>query len=259
MSTASDQRGPRQPGFLASAVVVGLIVVLGIFLSIRALTSDGPDDQPSPTAASPTPPESSAPTSEPEPDPSSVPAPAVASSVCGLAPESADSDLIAPPDAEWTYLGAIAYPSSETFGPGEIAPEGYPYCYARSPEGAVLAAAAYLAASGEATVFGPYLEYVLTEGPAKEEALAAAAAAEDLPTDTSVGVSGVRLLAYDGTSARIDLAITADQGGIRLYSSIVLALVWADGDWKVDTETVGGGFRYTQIADLVGYMLWSAT
>ena len=68
-------------------------------------------------------------------------------------------------------------------------------------------------------------------------------------------IAGFRLLAYDGTSARVDLAVVAGAESQSVTASFVYNLVWVDGDWKIDTSTPEPG-SFSTIPDLTGYVPW---
>jgi hypothetical protein len=44
------------------------------------------------------------------------------------------------------------------------------------------------------------------------------------------------VLAYDGDSARVDIAFRGSSNGQSVTGSAVYELVWADGDWKLDAS-----------------------
>lgn len=53
-------------------------------------------------------------------------------------------------------------------------------------------------------------------------------------TDTETrSKSSLRLLAYDGTTARVDMAATAYVNGQTITISMVYDLIWEDGDWHL--------------------------
>lgn len=128
------QQNPfTRPGFIVGAVVVAALIVAAIVLTVLNLNRD--DD-----AAPPAPDPSSNATSSaaPSPEPSGV---AGGASVCGLAGEELSGTVTTAPPAEWQFQDVYAFPTSPTAGPGETAPDGYPYCFQHSPEGALFAAA----------------------------------------------------------------------------------------------------------------------
>ncbi|MEK8229337.1 hypothetical protein NKG05_30680 [Oerskovia sp. M15] len=134
MDTDDNEQNPfTQPGFIAAAVVVALLVVLGIAIAIMSATrSDVPDPTPEPSSPAPT--TSTAPTSEGSDG-------AGGASVCGLGGDELTGSPSTAPDAEWAYQGTTAYPTSTKFGPGETNDDGVRYCFQHSPTGAVFAAA----------------------------------------------------------------------------------------------------------------------
>ena len=150
---------------------------------------------------------------EPSVEPSLEPLPPTASS-----PSLPSKPSLAPravaPSAPVTPELLVAPAPAPAAGPGETAPEGYSYCFQHSPEGALFAAA-------NVTIigFGPteqrqaFLEYALTEGPYRDTLLTAQEAAA--PSDVRASIAGFRMLAYDGESARVDVA-DVEHGVVQL-------------------------------------------
>lgn len=245
MATDDDERSPfTRPGFIAAAVVIALVVALGIVLVI-VNSKEKRDPAPPPTSAATT---SSAP---------STGATAVAGggSVCGLDGSKGEgARLTTAPDVdEWAYQGTTAYPTSAVYGPGAAdAAGGFRYCFQQSPEGALFAASFILAAgTGQSSA---WVEYYAAPGPYRD-ALLEEPAGDAGSTDARLRIAGFRLLAYDGTSARIDLAVVAGTQAESVTASFVYDLVWVDGDWKIDTSTPEPG-NFSTIPDLTGYVPW---
>lgn len=244
MATDDDEQSPfTRPGFITAAIVIALIVVLAIVLAIvNATRGDAPEP---PASASPTP-SVSAPTAEPS-------AAAGDSSVCGLKGEELTGTLTTAPDAEWEYQGTVAYPTSGEYGPGARGASGFGYCFQRSPAGALFAAAQAIA-QGASPDNSEWLQYFAADGPFRDELLSQEAEASSA-TGTRLRIAGFRVLAYDGSSARIDLGGDASTASGALNFSAVYELVWSEGDWKVSTETATA-FDFATIPNLAGYVSW---
>lgn len=242
------QQNPfTRPGFIVGAVVVAALIVAAIVLTVLNLNRD--DD-----AAPPAPDPSSNATSSAAPslEPSGV---AGGASVCGLAGEELSGTVTTAPPTEWQFQDVYAFPTSPTAGPGETAPEGYPYCFQHSPEGALFAAAnVTIIGFGPANQRQAFLEYALTDGPYRDTLLAAQGAAA--PSDVRASLAGFRMLAYDGESARVDIAFRGSSNGQSVNGSAVLELVWADGDWKLDASNPEPA-RLAELPDLSGYVSWT--
>ena len=74
--------------------------------------------------------------------------------------------------------------------------------------------------------------------------------------DTALG--GFRLVHYDGDTAQIDMAVTSFDGTETSRTSVVLDLVWDQGDWKIAATDAELGITLNPIPDLIGYQHWSA-
>ena len=233
-----------RPGFLISAGVVLVIVVLAGFL----VFADGEDDD-RPSAA----PTSSSATSSTG---SSSQSGSTDGEACDL-PASDQTVPAAAPDTEWTLVGTVAAPSSDQAGPAITDPAtGVRSCYAQTPTGALFAAANFLAATSDPTVIEAAVERLTAAGPGRDTALA------DIRTNPQsvVGtgaryqVAGFTFLSYKQDSATVSLAIAATGG----LAGAPLTLVWEDGDWKVDLPADGNpAGQASAIPSLAGYVPWS--
>lgn len=244
MATEDDEQNPfTRPGFIAAAVVVALVVVLGIVIAIvNATRNDDPDPTPTSAASS----SSAAPTTD-------TPAAAGGASVCGLDGEVLSGSLTSAPDVKWEYQGTVAYPTSTTYGPGATDPSGFGYCFQRSPQGALFAAA-HAIAQGSAPENRAWLEYFAAEGAYRDQLLSEGSTGTSA-TGTRLRIAGFRVLAYDGENARIDLAGEGSTSAGSITFSAVYELVWQAGDWKVSTETATP-FDFASIPNLAGYITW---
>lgn len=248
MAEDDTQQSPfTRPGFIVGAVVVVALIVAAIVLTVlnvnRGEDAAPPAPDPSPTATS---------SAAPSPEPSAV---AGGASVCGLSGEELSGSVTTAPSAEWRFQDVYAFPTSPTAGPGETAPEGYPYCFQHSPEGALFAAAnVAIIGFGPAEQRQAFLEYALTDGPYRDTLLNAEGAAA--PSDVRASIAGFRMLAYDGDSARVDIAFRGSSNGQSVDGSAVLELVWSDGDWKLDASNPEPA-RLAELPDLSGYVSWT--
>ncbi|MDF2826778.1 MAG: putative rane protein [Mycobacterium sp.] len=247
MATDDNEQNPfTRPGFIAAAVVVALVVVLGIVIAIvNATRSGNPDPAPEPSAPSPT--TSAAPTSEP----SHV---AGGASVCGLEGEELSGTLSTAPAADWAYQGTTAYPTSPEFGPGETSADGVRFCFQHSPTGALFMAANALVQGSDPAVSQAWIEYGLADGPYREELIGQVGDTSG-SEGTRMSLAGFRMLAYDGDTARVDLAVRAPSEGQNLTLSGVYELVWQDGDWKISADVVRP-LNTATVPDLAGYITW---
>ena len=239
---ASDETSTpwAQPKFLIAAVVVIALVILGVVLALSGRDEPGGRSSTPTTTSSAT---------------ASAPVNAGAESVCGL-PGYADSGtLTTAPEAEWLFQGTTAYPTSSEYGPGATSPEGVRYCFQHTPAGALFAAANAMVQGGDPAVAGEWLDYVVADGPYREQIASSQEAADS--ADSRINIAGFRLLAYNGDSARVDLAVRATSGTSTILVSGVYELVWRDGDWKISAD-VAEPLNVASIPDLAGYVAWGA-
>ena len=243
-SDDSEQNPYTRPGFVAAAIVVALVVILAAVLGYRAVAEpDDPDPTTAPTSSAPT--VTAAPTESP-----SAPG---GESVCGLDAVELDGTLTAAPDTEWELVGTTAAPSVQNHGPGEVEEDGFRYCFAHTPEGALLAAANFGAMASDPALSVAAREHYVAPGPGRDAAVSGPPATGD--SGISVQIAGFRMASYANDEATVDLAIRASNGAL---ASQVVDLVWLDGDWKVEAAADGqSAARMTQIPDLTGYILWS--
>ena len=245
-----NERSPwTQPGFIASAVVVALLVVLGIVLSVT-----GGSAKPNAGAASP-PATGVAPGGTESPD---------SDSVCGL-PRGDRSIPADAPSAEWKLRGAVAVPTApKTFGPGRFR-DGVPACFAHSPPGALFAMVNIHAAMGQfARQPGRYpirkVVKMIAPGPGRralETAAAKAPVADKGSTKPGAQVAGFTIVRYEADTAVIDLAFGGDRPDVAGYVHGQSTLRWQDGDWKLVLAQNGSPFDAVQaIPDLTAYVPW---
>lgn len=231
--------------FVVSAVVVAAIVVLGLVLSVTSLIGGG-KAEPSP---------SSAPVVESGSDASAAPeAPAGEASVCGLEAVEMVGTVPSPPSATWTLVGGTAAPFVEDQGPGKIDDDGYRSCYARTPTGALLAAANYAAMGSHAPIRKKFYEQGVVPGPGRDILLE-----EPIKDSGSSGnrvqIAGFRVLRYDGNQADVDIAIRTSSG---MVGAMVINLQWSGGDWKMRVTDDGKELSpLVQLPNLSGYFLWA--
>ncbi|GGO94028.1 hypothetical protein GCM10011584_34090 [Nocardioides phosphati] len=229
-----------RPSFIAAAGLLALIVVVGIVLSAIGVFGDdkAKDAAPAPTSST---------TSTPsDPD----------ASVCGLEGHETSGALgTAPKDVKWELVGRVALPSSKTAGPGRVEESGLRYCYARTKEGAVLAAAnvySWPAVTDDEGI----VEHAVASGPGKT---AVANSTRDGDADEGEGVSvqirGFRLLSYSDTSAMVDFAFQNATTNSYVHASMEMA--WEDGDWRVVLNPDGSFNPGSALPDLTGYVPWS--
>lgn len=231
-----------RPGFVVAAVLVLVVVLLGVIVAVRVGRSNDVSTPPVTSA----PPSATQASTRASADPSA--------SVCGLTGSVDEGSLTAAPVAAWEYQGTTAYPTSPQFGPGRTAAEGYRFCFQHSPEGAAVMAANALAQGSDPEIGARWAEYALGEGRYRDQLLTEIGTVTGAP-DTRIKIAGVRVLSYDGTSARVDLASQVSSQNQNLVLSAVYELVWQSGDWKISADAPRPLDTAT-IPDLAGYLPW---
>jgi len=205
-------------------------------------------ETPEPTTS----PETPAPTSSTSPAPSGDAS--ADESRCGVPGFEEQSSLVQGPEAQWSFVGSIAVPGSDELGPGEITAEGVRTCYAHTAAGAVTMAYNAAVQGSTASVAVPFAEYVFT-GPGRDEVLAEVNGDVE---DYRGALLGFRVLAYDGATARIDVALRVETGGNSATVSGIYDLVWEDGDWRVYALSAEDpGLDTEAITSISGYTAWS--
>lgn len=165
-----------------------------------------------------------------------------------------------PSEIEWEDYHGLAVPTSPTSGPavfiGSVA-----RCYARTPTGALLAAA-QIAARAELAPDWPAIgAYQLEPGPATDEYIARTTRLKGTPRAGPVRdatglmqAAGFRFLSYSDQQAVIVLAFATDGG---LLQSGVYTVVRGPYDWLLRAEPDGTvGALVQRLTSLDGFVPW---
>lgn len=253
MSTNDTEPSPwTRPSFITAAIVVAIVVMLGAALAIRALTHDDANAAPpEPTASTSA---SVEPSSTPTPDEGAA---GTDASICGLKGVKTTGTVTIAPTTEWAFQGTTAYPISPEFGPGQTDSSGARYCFQHSPEGALFMAANAVVQGSDPTTASTWGPKVLAEGQYREQLLDELGnPSDDTESNSRQSIVGFRVLAYDGATARIDIAVRATFETTVTVSG-VYELVWQGGDWKLSSD-VTQPLNVAAIPDLAGYVSWGA-
>ena len=236
---SDDSTQPSNPftsrGFIAAAIVVGVILLAGVIVLVTALTA------PHTPVAKPT----------------STPSGPVASgddkSVCGLPGFETESSLTTAPNTKWELVGTVATPTDpKGAGPG-LDDKGLRTCYAHTAEGALFAAVGYLAVGSDARNV-PRLYELLADGPVRDQLQATPSPGD--PSSDRLQVAGFKVNAYSASEATIDVAWQVTSAGSQLVS-FPTVLRWEHGDWKVVIDKNGPPFAPSPLASLGGYTPWA--
>ncbi len=227
---------------VAAGLVVGVIVALGILLSVRAVMSDDDVDGTASSASSSS--------------PASSPSAEGGDSVCGLPGHETSGEVNKAPKAQWRLVGTMAAPEVEKVGPGKIEDDGFGYCFAHTPEGAVLSAANIFPLTATHDMQAKAYDKLLVPGPGRDVLMKAAkdGTAEEVPSSERLQIAAFRLTRYTGAEANLDLV--SKSGG--RYFSTPFQLQWSGGDWKAVANDDGSMPGQTkEVPDLSGYIAWS--
>ena len=247
MNEETEQSPFSRPGFIAAAIVVVLLVVLGVIVGVRGATR-APDAQ----AAAPV-----TVTKTPSPSTTSPGAPSPTSSgdsTCQPRPAVGGGDLASAPEAAWKFQGTIAYPTSPAVGPYVTTAAGR-YCFEHSPSGALFMAANAAAQGSDPTSSEQWGKVALARGPYQatlRDKLTGSGAGDD---GARLAIQGFRVLEYSPATARVDLGARVSTKGQVVNLSSVYELVWQDNDWKISTN-VPTPIDVSTIPDLAGYTPW---
>ena len=228
------EQARKDPKFIASAILVGLIVIAGIVLA-GVYAFGGHDDKGTPA----------------EPRSTTSNGSATSSSVCGLSDGDQTISTTAP-ETDWYFKGKIAAPRSQVFGPDQDSGTDTASCFARSPVGALFAAATLAAdiyprddstkrALKLRAVPGPDLDATLNE---------------DLGAPGPISqIAGFRFEDYTADRATITLAARLTDGpNAGALGATPMTLVWREGDWYLQLQATSDSIVLTS---LDGFVKWS--
>jgi hypothetical protein len=243
--TDTQPRSPfSRPGFIASAVVIGVIVLAAIVVLVTSIVNGNNGDvdaTPTPSVSAPTSPSESA---EPTEDPADA-------SVCGLEGFEEESSLDAAPTDEWDLVGTVAAPfDPEGSGPGLVDATGFRSCFAHTAEGALYAASNMLAMGSDARLQPLLADRAAVPGPGRDAAMEAPPSS----TQFRYQISGYKVT-YTATQATVDLLVTGSGGELV---SVPFLLQWSEGDWKtVLTDDGQQALPSAALQNPGGYTTWA--
>lgn len=163
-------------------------------------------------------------------------------SICGLEGFETVPTLTTNPDVVWDQVHVMTVVPSGESGPAETHPSGFRSCYAHTAEGALLATANLIGQMRDPDIYVETLAYSGTTGSYPGEPL-------------DMQIVGFRLVYYNGNSSVITIAFEVDDGLGGYLQSFALALLWQDGDWRIDTSLQEGWFSLESLDEFVP---WSA-
>lgn len=177
-------------------------------------------------------------------------------SVCGLDAVQMTGDLTEAPEVTWELVGTTLAPADPEAGPGLRDEDGLRRCFARTPLGALLAAANVLASGSSPALVAPVTDRLSAPGPGRDAAMA------DLAGRVTTGestiryeIAGFHLSAYDGKNSSVDVVIRASNQALLAQ---MIDLTWVDGDWKVELAATGQmRTPMGAVQSLAGYTAWA--
>lgn len=176
-------------------------------------------------------------------------------SVCGLTAREDELGKLETeaPKTEWESLGnQLVTKQNDEHGPGVVEEDGFRYCYARTPEGALFAVAnAASMMAGDAEVSRRTIEAYVLDGPAKDQML-------EMSSTTSPGnakpvIRGYRFDAYQSTHATLTLLLEKDGS----FGSVTADAVWSQGTWQI--KPAGDGhivYNRQAVDNEAGFVMW---
>lgn len=242
---AEDRSPWTRPAFVASAVLIVVIAILGLVLVLTA-----PGTAPSPAD----------PTTRVAPQ---APADSAEASTCGL---RAGSQAVPTrgPKANWRLVGTVATPTApQTFGPGRR--DGpIASCFAHSPTGALFANVSIYAALSALAADPPgdpraVLRELIADTPGRDALLAETNESAPSSEDASAGVqvAGFNIVRYESSTAVVDLVFRVDRPAASGYVHATSTLKWERGDWRLALARGGQPFdSLQQVPSLQGYTPW---
>lgn len=235
-STLEEAKSPwGTKGFIASAAVIGLVLVLLIVILLQGLgSSNQPDAAQTPLATT------------------GATSAAPAAGGCSL-PEGDQSVPAAAPKATWALDRKMVVPSApDTFGPA-VTKDGVAKCFAHNPTGALFAATHMLSVTwqdGPETLINKYA----VDSPEKTAVLDSIRSSSFPPLPDQVPqIKGYRIIMTGKDKAMVQIAVSMPQGHLV---RVPVTLIWTGTDWSIDPAAVQAS-EGGQISDLTGYIAWS--
>jgi hypothetical protein len=235
----------QERGFVASAIVVGAVVVcllVWFFARDTGTPTTQPTDSPSTVVPTEQPTEESSVPATPTEQPTGTTTPSsgpTASGPGGCRLKHPDQTIprVAPLAVTWQFEADMLIPLQQEGGPAVTDRTGVRSCFAHSPTGAVLAAMVLLG-----QIRNPQLtDYVLAKrvvpGPGRNRA---AVEAQTITTPRNLGqvpqFTGFKVIDYLPNRAIMSIAVQVDD---RNVAALLVTMAWSGGDWKAVLQDDG--------------------
>ncbi|OJF14495.1 hypothetical protein [Couchioplanes caeruleus] len=245
MSDETDFADPSpwtRPRFVLAAVFLALVVLLGIGVAVWS-SGDEPDSGPAGAPAAP------------------GQAPAAAPTASSVLPTAVPTR--APEDVTWQLAGQHSVPVSASAGPRTVA-GGVASGYARTPEGALIAAAQLAARAAFSAGRGswePTVQRQFVAGADRDKLLATLRAVPDQPAEPGElsPLAGYIYQSYTPDTAVIGLVYRAPGTGASRYHVVTTTLQWRGDDWQMVAPPGGSWLSVSRPApDLTGVVEWGS-
>lgn len=258
----------EERGFVASAIVIGAVLICLVVWAVASNGSDTPAANPSqsPSTIAPTeqPTEPTGPPATPTEQPTATqtapPPPNSHTGGCHDSnPDQAIPRLAAPVAVTWQFEGEMLVPIQAAAGPASTATNGVRSCFAHSPTGAVFAAMVLLGQVQNPEVSVAALKTRVLAGPGRTAAITAARnELQTPPTEAGdVQFSGFKVLYYTTTQAIIQIVANLNN---KAYGALPITMQWSHGDWYAvlqDDGTFNGSVEPDILSSLNGYVRFS--
>jgi hypothetical protein len=174
-------------------------------------------------------------------------------SVCALPAGDQSVPTTTPSGTSWQLIGTMAAPTGPHLGPGRFG-AGLPFCYSRSPMGALYAAANFIAVLSDPALRLPAAKYLTAAGRGQDE-LIRQSTSPGGPGSSDMQIAGFVVAPnYTPDTASVDLAIRFG----RYFIHLQIPLAWQMGDWKIVVPDNGRPLDgMSQIPDLSDYVPWA--
>ena len=262
----------EERGFIASAIVVGAVLICLVVWFMLGGRSDNPTANPSQTPSTGVPtgqpteeetnqPPPVSPTEVPTGRPTPPPATSRAGGCHNKNPNQAIPRLAAPVAVSWQFEGKMLIPIQAANGPATTSPNGVRSCFSHSPTGAVLAAMVALGQLQNPVVGVATLRSRVYPGPGRTAAIAEARQTPTTPSGMTgdLQFAAFKVLDYPTNATRAIIQIVADLNG-KAYGGMPITMRWYHDDWYVELQDDGsfnGSLEPDILSSLSGYVRFS--
>jgi len=251
MAERETERSPySKPGFVASAVLLGMLVLAALLIVVGAASRVHATR----ATASPNDANASAAVAKARAKP------AAPESDCSL-PAGPQTVPTVPPTTRWVQVGQMTAPQApQTYGP-QHTQDGVAVCFAHNPTGSLLAAVNFLA---QATAVSPVtlLKRLAADTPTRAMTIAQArvGGSDQLLQQSdgdpgAVEVTGFEFVDYTPAEANVNVVL---EGPGSEYAAVECELVWQHDDWKFVIPD-GGQVDSSQVTSMDGFVSWTAS